>query len=35
VSGKVRSGMAKGIGREAECLPLNTPEELEAFAMAL
>ena len=31
-SGKVLTGMAKRIAPEAECLPLNTPEELEAFA---
>ena len=34
-SGKVLTGMAKRIAPEAECLPLNTPEELEAFAKAL
>jgi [acyl-carrier-protein] S-malonyltransferase len=33
-SGKVLTGMAKRIAPEAECLPLNTPEELEAFAKA-
>ena len=31
-SGKVLTGMAKRIAPDAECLPLNTPEELEAFA---
>ena len=31
-SGKVLTGMAKRIAPEAECLPLNTPDELEAFA---
>ncbi|MBJ7510209.1 ACP S-malonyltransferase [Brevundimonas sp.] len=31
-SGKVLTGMAKRIAPEAESLPLNTPEELEAFA---
>ncbi len=34
-SGKVLTGMAKRIAPEAESLPLNTPEELEAFAKAL
>jgi [acyl-carrier-protein] S-malonyltransferase len=34
-SGKVLTGMAKRIAPEAECLPLNTPEELEAFAASL
>lgn len=34
-SGKVLTGMAKRIAPDAECLPLNTPEELEAFAKAL
>jgi len=34
-SGKVLTGMAKRIAPEAECLPLNTPEELEAFAKSL
>jgi [acyl-carrier-protein] S-malonyltransferase len=34
-SGKVLTGMGKRIAPEAECLPLNTPEELEAFAKAL
>jgi [acyl-carrier-protein] S-malonyltransferase len=34
-SGKVLTGMAKRIAPAAECLPLNTPEELEAFAKAL
>ena len=33
-SGKVLTGMAKRIAPEAESLPLNTPEELEAFAKA-
>ena len=31
-SGKVLTGMAKRIAPEAESLPLNTPQELEAFA---
>ncbi|WP_191553992.1 ACP S-malonyltransferase [Brevundimonas aurantiaca] len=31
-SGKVLIGMAKRIAPDAESLPLNTPEELEAFA---
>ena len=31
-SGKVLTGMAKRIAPDAEALPLNTPEELEAFA---
>jgi [acyl-carrier-protein] S-malonyltransferase len=31
-SGKVLTGMAKRIAPDAESLPLNTPEELEAFA---
>jgi [acyl-carrier-protein] S-malonyltransferase len=31
-SGKVLTGMAKRIAPDAECLSLNTPEELEAFA---
>ncbi|MBU1273345.1 MAG: ACP S-malonyltransferase, partial [Alphaproteobacteria bacterium] len=31
-SGKVLTGMAKRIAPDAECLPLSTPEELEAFA---
>jgi [acyl-carrier-protein] S-malonyltransferase len=34
-SGKVLTGMAKRIAPEAESLPLNTPEELEAFAKSL
>ena len=34
-SGKVLTGMAKRIAPDAEALPLNTPEELEAFAKAL
>lgn len=34
-SGKVLTGMAKRIAPDAESLPLNTPEELEAFAKAL
>ena len=34
-SGKVLTGMAKRIAPDAECLPLNTPEELEAVAKAL
>lgn len=34
-SGKVLTGMAKRIAPDAESLPLNTPEELEAFARAL
>ncbi|GAW40022.1 Malonyl CoA-acyl carrier protein transacylase [Brevundimonas sp. SH203] len=33
-SGKVLTGMAKRIAPDAESLPLNTPEELEAFAKA-
>jgi len=31
-SGKVLTGMAKRIAPDAESLPLNTPEDLEAFA---
>lgn len=31
-SGKVLTGMAKRIAPDAESLPLNTPDELEAFA---
>jgi len=34
-SGKVLTGMAKRIAPDAESLPLNTPEELEAFAKSL
>ncbi|HYC98626.1 ACP S-malonyltransferase [Brevundimonas sp.] len=34
-SGKVLTGMAKRIAPDAESLPLNTPEELEAFARSL
>jgi [acyl-carrier-protein] S-malonyltransferase len=34
-SGKVLTGMAKRIAPDAEALPLNTPEELEAFSKAL
>ncbi|NBB63726.1 ACP S-malonyltransferase [Pseudomonas sp. ODNR1LW] len=34
-SGKVLTGMAKRIAPEAESLPLNAPEELEAFVKAL
>jgi [acyl-carrier-protein] S-malonyltransferase len=34
-SGKVLTGMAKRIAPEAESLPLNTSEELEAFAKSL
>ena len=34
-SGKVLTGMAKRIAPDAEALPLNAPEELEAFAKAL
>ena len=34
-SGKVLTGMVKRIAPGAESLPLNTPEELEAFAKAL
>ena len=34
-SGKVLTGMAKRIAPDAESLPLNTPEDLEAFAKSL
>ena len=34
-SGKVLTGMAKRIAPDAESLPLNTPEDLEAFAKGL
>lgn len=34
-SGKVLSGMAKRIAPDAEATPLNTPEDLEAFAKSL
>ncbi len=34
-SGKVLTGMAKRIAPDAESLPLNTPEDLEAFAKAV
>ncbi len=34
-SGKVLTGMAKRIAPEAESVPLNTPEDLEAFAKSL
>ena len=34
-SGKVLTGMAKRIAPDAESLPLNTPQELEAFAKAV
>ena len=34
-SGKVLTGMSKRIAPDAESLPLNTPEELEAFAKSL
>ena len=34
-SGKVLTGMAKRIAPDAESMPLNTPEDLEAFAKGL
>ena len=34
-SGKVLTGMAKRIAPDAESLPLNTPEDLEAFAKSI
>ena len=34
-SGKVLTGMAKRIAPDAESMPLNTPEDLEAFANGL
>ena len=34
-AGKVLTGMAKRIAPDAESLPLNTPEDLEAFAKGL
>ena len=34
-SGKVLTGMAKRIAPDAESLPLNTPEDLEAFAKSV
>jgi [acyl-carrier-protein] S-malonyltransferase len=34
-SGKVLTGMAKRIAPDAESMPLNTPEDLEAFAKSL
>ena len=34
-SGKVLAGMARRIAPDAECLSLNTPEDLEAFAKSV
>ena len=34
-SGKVLTGMAKRIAPDADSVPLNTPEDLEAFAKGL
>ena len=34
-AGKVLTGMAKRIAPDAEAVPLNTPDDLEAFAKSL